>query len=72
MIGNLPLSETVAIRASAGYERLAGFTDASSIAEITANAQPVLAEPGDPLHSGLVFMRERDVDWSNTWYLQRR
>ena len=68
VIGNLPLSETVAVRASAGYERLAGFTNALSVAEITANAQPVLADPGDPLHSGLVFTRQRDVDWSNTWY----
>jgi len=59
VIGNLPLSETVAVRASAGYERLAGFTNALSVAEITANAQPVLADPGDPLHSGLVFTRQR-------------
>jgi iron complex outermembrane recepter protein len=68
LIVNQPLSETVAIRASAGYERLAGFTDAPSIAEMTANAQPVLANPSDPLHSGLVFIQQRGVDWSNTWY----
>lgn len=68
IIGNLPLSETMAVRASAGYERLAGFTNAVSVAEITANAQPVLADPGDPLHSGLVFMQQRAIDWSNTWY----
>lgn len=68
LIGNLPLGETVAVRASAGYERLAGFTDAGSVAEITANAQPVLADPADPLHSGLVFTQQRAIDWSNTWY----
>ena len=68
IIGNLPLSETMAVRASAGYERLAGFTNAVSVAETTANAQPVLADPGDPLHSGLVFMQQRAIDWSNTWY----
>jgi len=68
LIGNLPLSDTVAFRASAGYERLAGFTNALSVADLTGNAQPVLADPSDPLHSGLVFMQERGVDWSNTWY----
>jgi outer membrane receptor protein involved in Fe transport len=68
VIGNLPLSETMAVRASAGYERLAGFTNAVSVAETTANAQPVLADPGDPLHSGLVFVQQRAIDWSNTWY----
>jgi outer membrane receptor protein involved in Fe transport len=67
-IGNLPLSDTVAVRASAGYEKLAGFTNALSVAEITANAQPVLADPSDPLHSGLTFMQQRGIDWSNTWY----
>jgi outer membrane receptor protein involved in Fe transport len=68
VIGNLPLSETAAVRASAGYERLAGFTNAPSIADVTAKAQPVLADPGDPLHSGLAFTQQRGVDWSNTWY----
>ena len=45
-----------------------GFTNALSVAEITANAQPVLADPSDPLHSGLTFMQQQGVDWSNTWY----
>ena len=67
-IGNLPLSDTVALRVSGGYEKLAGFTNALSVAEITANAQPVLADPSDPLHSGLTFMQQQGVDWSNTWY----
>ncbi|MGD0493666.1 MAG: TonB-dependent receptor [Steroidobacteraceae bacterium] len=67
-IGNLPLSDTVAVRVSGGYEKLAGFTNALSVAEITANAQPVLADPSDPLHSGLTFMQQQGVDWSNTWY----
>jgi outer membrane receptor protein involved in Fe transport len=68
LIGNLPLSDTVAFRASAGYERLAGFTNALSVAELTGNAQPVLADPSDPLHSGLAFTQQRGVDWSDTWY----
>ncbi len=68
LIGNLPLSDTLAVRASAGYEKLAGFTNALSVARITADAQPVLADPADPLHSGLTFMQQHGIDWSNTWY----
>jgi len=55
-----------------GYEKLAGFTNALAVAEITANAQPVLADPSDPLHSGLTFMQQRGDDWSNVWYVRTR
>ena len=67
-IGNLPISDTVAFRASGGYERLAGFTNAISVAVLDQNAQPVPADPTDPVHSGLLFTEHRDVDWSDTWY----
>jgi iron complex outermembrane recepter protein len=67
-IANLPISDTMAFRASAGYERLAGFTDALSVAVLGANSQPVFASPGDPLHSPPVFAGREGVDWSNTWY----
>ena len=68
LIGNLPLGETLAFRASGGYEKLAGFTDALSVAVLGPNAQPVLANPADPLTSGLVFAPQRGVDRSETWY----
>jgi iron complex outermembrane recepter protein len=67
-IVNLPISDTMAFRASAGYERLSGFTDALSVAVLGANSQPVLANPSDPLHSPPVFAEQEGVDWSNTWY----
>jgi outer membrane receptor protein involved in Fe transport len=67
-VGNLPINETLALRGSGGYERLAGFTDAASVAVLGANAQPVLADPGNPVTSPLVFARHRGVDWSDTWY----
>ena len=63
-VGNLPISDTMALRGSGGYERLAGFNDAVSVAVLGPDAQPVLAEPGDPVHSGLVFTEHRGVDWS--------
>jgi iron complex outermembrane recepter protein len=67
-IVNLPINETMAFRGSAGYEKLAGFTDALSVAVLNSNSQPVLANPSDPLHSPLTFTEQRGVDWSNTWY----
>jgi iron complex outermembrane recepter protein len=67
-VGNLPISDTMAFRASGGYERLAGFTDALSVAVLGPDAQPVLADPSNPLTSPPVFAEHRGVDWSNTWY----
>jgi iron complex outermembrane receptor protein len=68
IIGNLPISETMALRASGGYEKLAGFTDALSVAELGPNAQPILADPSDPVHSPPVFSEQRGIDRSETWY----
>jgi iron complex outermembrane recepter protein len=68
LIGNLPLTEHSALRASAGFERLAGFTDALSVAELGPNAQPILADPANPVGSPLLFDEHRDVDHSDTWY----
>jgi outer membrane receptor protein involved in Fe transport len=68
LIGNLPISDTLAFRGSGGYEKLAGFTDAASVAVLQGNAQPVLADPADPLTSPPVFAAKRGVDRSETWY----
>src|ERR1700728_1919178 len=67
-IGNLPISDTMAFRGSGGYEKLAGFTDALSVAVLGPNAQPVLADPGNPLTSPPVFAEKRGIDSSETWY----
>jgi outer membrane receptor protein involved in Fe transport len=67
-IGNLPLSDTLAFRASGGDEKLAGFTDALSVAVLGPNAQPVLADPSNPLTSPPVFTEKRGIDRSETWY----
>jgi iron complex outermembrane recepter protein len=68
LIGNLPISDTMAFRASGGYTRLAGFTDALSVAVLGPGAQPVLADPSNPLTSPPVFTEHRGIDWGNTWY----
>src|ERR1700677_196560 len=67
-IGNLPISDTMALRGSGGYEKLAGFTDASKVAELGPNAQPILADPANPVTSPPVFTEQRGVDHSETWY----
>ena len=67
-IGNVPISETMAFRGSGGYEKLAGFTDALSVAVLGPNAQPVLADPRNPLTSPPVFTQKRGIDGSETWY----
>jgi iron complex outermembrane recepter protein len=55
---NAPLSETVAFRASAGHEYLAGFIDAVGLIEQTGTPRRpgdiVLADPDDILGSGTV------------------
>ncbi len=66
----MPLSDTLAVRASGGYEKLAGFTDALSVAVLGPNAQPVLADPGNPLTSPPVFTEKRGIDRSETWYVR--
>jgi outer membrane receptor protein involved in Fe transport len=67
-IGNVPISDTMAFRASGGYEKLAGFTDALKVAELGPNAQPILADPANPVSSAPVFGEHRGVDHSETWY----
>jgi outer membrane receptor protein involved in Fe transport len=60
----------MAFRASGGYERLAGFTDALSVAKLGPDAQPILADPADPVHSPAVFGEQNGVDHSETWYFR--
>jgi len=69
-IVNIPLSDTFAFRGSAGYEKLSGFINALSVALVDGHGQPVLADPTDPLHSGLVFTEKKDIDSSETWYVR--
>ncbi len=73
-VGNLPLGGNLALRVSAGYEKLGGFIDADSAVvfdrplSLGNGAQPVLANPQDPLNSGLTFRKIKDIDDATTWY----
>ena len=59
---NLPVSDTSALRLSAGYNRIAGFIDAKNAVQFGANMQPVLTNPADPLHSGFVTAPQAHID----------
>lgn len=59
---NVPLGPVEAFRISAGYDQVAGFIDAPNATVYDAHGQPVLANPADPLNSGLTSHRVRHID----------
>lgn len=67
---NLPLASNLALRVSAGYEEDAGFINALSAVEFTGNQQPVLANPSNPLTSGLVYQQVKHVDDARDFHLR--
>lgn len=60
-IANFGVSDTVAIRLAAAYERLGGVVDATSLVATDANGVPLRSSPADP-DSGPVFEMREDVD----------
>lgn len=67
-IFNIPISDSIALRGSAGWEGLAGYTDALSLVALNSAQQPILANPSSPLTSGLTFQRKNGIDDGNEWY----
>jgi iron complex outermembrane recepter protein len=65
---NVPLTDAVGFRLSGGYDKAAGFIDAPKAAVYLASGQPALANPADPLNSGLTFGPLRDIDDASTWH----
>ncbi len=59
---NIPLAETAALRMNAGYKTISGFVNADNAVEFGPNAQPVLADPGNPLTSNFATHTLRDID----------
>lgn len=68
VIANLPVNDRFAVRVSAGYEKLAGFIDATNSVVVDGNRLPVLANPADPVGSPYLTQRVKDVDSSRTWF----
>jgi len=65
---NVPLGETMALRASAGMSKLTGFIDASHVALFQPNGQPLLADPSAPLTSDYQYTTKKDVDSATSEY----
>jgi len=65
---NVPLGETVALRANAGYTKLPGFINGVHAARFEQNGQPLLADPDNPLTSDYLYQQINDVDGSNSKY----
>jgi iron complex outermembrane receptor protein len=74
---NLPVNDHAALRIDAGYERLAGYITADNAVVfnqtgtfLPLTAQPVLADPADPLTSPYVTHTLHNINYSDTWYVR--
>jgi outer membrane receptor protein involved in Fe transport len=65
---NIPLGDTLALRANAGYSKLTGFIDGTHAARFDKTGQPLLADPDNPLTSDYLYQQINDVDSSNSKY----
>jgi iron complex outermembrane recepter protein len=67
---NVPLADTVAIRASAKYEYDPGWIDVYGLLKRTnsgPNGIPVLADPGDPIDSPAIYSSREDWNFQKTF-----
>lgn len=64
---NLPLGDTLAIRATAGYERSAGYIDYTNLYVLGADRSPSLAIPANVLGSAASFTTKRDANRDTSW-----
>jgi len=67
---NIPISDTAALRMNAGYQSIAGFTNASNAVVFDKNAQPVLADPTNSLASGFTTQGLKGVDSARSAYMR--
>ena len=67
-IFNIPFSDTLALRGSAGWAGYSGFTDAISVIALDSAQQPILANPNSPLTSAATFKRINGDDDGTEWY----
>ncbi len=65
---NVPISDTLAVRAYVGYERKAGFVDAPELTALDKSGVPVLANPGDIAGSPSVTYSKNDINDSRSLF----
>jgi outer membrane receptor protein involved in Fe transport len=64
---NIPVGETLAFRATASYEDLAGFVDVAGIFELDDDGKPALADPSDPIGSSGIVYTKVDSNFQETF-----
>ncbi|MDE2305067.1 MAG: TonB-dependent receptor [Gammaproteobacteria bacterium] len=67
---NVPIGHDAAVRLDAGYQSVAGFIDASNAVVFDSHQQPVLADPANPLTSGLTYQRLRGINAAESYYVR--
>ena len=74
---NLPVTDRFAMRVNGGFDRNAGFINADNAVVYDKNgaflpltAQPVLANPADPLNSAFVTTHLHGINSSKSWYVR--
>ncbi len=65
---NIPLSDTAAVRLNAGYKTISGFINADNAIVFGPNAQPVLADPANPVTSNFTTESLHDIDSATSEY----
>ena len=67
---NIPLGPDLAFRLSAGYEKSAGFIDATNAVVFGPNQQPLLADPANPVTSGPVYQTLQHINDAHSSYVR--
>jgi iron complex outermembrane receptor protein len=71
---NIPLTDRLAVRFNAGYDREAGYINADNAVvfspkgNLPYSAQPVLADPADPITSPFVTTTNHGINNSEVWF----
>lgn len=65
---NIPLGDSAALRANAGYRSVSGFINASNAVLFDKTYQPVLADPSNPLTSNFATHSLRNIDSAISTY----
>jgi outer membrane receptor protein involved in Fe transport len=69
-VGNLPIGDTFAFRASGKYTYQPGFINAFGLLSRTSNdliGVPLLANPSDPVNSSGIYHSQSDWNWQRTF-----
>src|ERR1700694_41443 len=67
---NIPVSDNIAFRLSAGYEKMAGYINVLNQVVFGPTGQPVLADPANPLTSGLSYQTALGINAAESYNIR--